>query len=300
MIDYKTQKANAEKIQLLNGNIDPRNYSKATGKQIASGQGIFNCFPIMDTLTDNATKIIIEARTIVSQASCGRSPKPIKKGASLAMFRFIAPSEITETISHTWESYESMASKVAELAASATKLKTEFKGLPKKDDFVAAINNNNTFWSEDNLRNWFHLLQNADVAQTRVDMPLIYKDTEKRRYEFAFQLGCYNDPNVEILIPVKALETLSCPSLPGSGTDDANIAGITAPCIFSISTEPDTGLIYIANAALLTVQPTYKGPFYNGYPTSCDLHLTFQEIEPLWDTMFVKDGKNPILVTESK
>jgi hypothetical protein len=291
-----TLASNATRLQLLKGGGSKRNISEAVQKPLSAGQGIFNCYPNVDTLTgDNVgTKIVLEARTIISQSQTARGPgESVTTGANIAIFRFIAPSEITETVSHTWESYESLASKIAEKWAAAAKGLEQavgvVEGLKNQLNAAAAAN------SKDKLLSWAQAAQQGNVEQQRVDMPLVYKDSEKRRYELTFQLACYKDSLKEIVAPVKALETLSCASLPNG----PSITGITPPCIFTITTEPQSGLIYVKNAALLTVQPTYRGPFNNGLPSSCELHLTLQEIDPLWDTVFVSEGKSKVLVSET-
>lgn len=291
-----TLESNAARLQLLKGGGSKRNISKAVQEPLSAGQGIFNCYPNIDTLTgdDVGTKIVLEARTIVSQSQNARGPgESVTTGANIAIFRFIAPNEITETVSHTWESYESLASKIAEKYAAAAKGLEQILGV--KEGILSKFNVGMASNWTDELKTMAIAAQQGNVEQQRVDMPLVYKDSEKRRYELTFQLVCYVDALKEIVAPVKALETLSCASLPSG----PSITGITPPCIFTITTEPQSGLIYVKNAALLTVQPTYRGPFYNGLPSSCELHLTLQEIDPLWDTVFVSEGKSKVLVTES-
>lgn len=297
MPENTTLAANAARIQLLKGGAGRKNLSSGLEKVMSSGQGIFNCYPNIGPLTgeDIGTKIVLEARTIVSQSANSRdTSKPsVSTGATLAIFRFIAPNEITETISHTWEAYESNASKVAEKIAAWSKIGEQALGVVSGiEDYFSAKTAGNF---KDKMTTVAKALQGGEAVQQRIDMPLVYKDSEKRRYELTFQLGYYNNPLEEILAPVKALETLSCATLPNT----PSITGVTPPCIFTITTEPESGLLYVKNAALMTVQPTYKGPFYKGLPTTCELHLTFQEVDPLWDTAFVDGGKSKVLVTET-
>jgi len=266
--------------------------SWASDWQPNEGIPLIQCYPTLPyKLIDSMTKIRFTAKVIRSQAKNARAGEKtnVIEGETVAIFEFIAPSEIIESISHSWESYDSSASKLQEAAIAGIKGLNEAEmGLKS----VLSIAQNATF--KDTLQTALA----GNVENTRIDVPLVYKNSERRKFEFTFNMGYYDDPDEEIIMPVKTLSGLSCASLPIDKTTGNNAIGaVQAPCLFEIISSPGE-IIYIKHAALLTVQPTYRGPFRGGFPSSCELHLSFEEIEPLWSSAFKKQS-SVVLSTES-
>ncbi len=241
-----------------------------------------------------------------------------------AIFYFIAPNELTEVVSHSYKPYESVASKLAEKAGVGGKVATEWNnlGTTLQQTTIAGLeaiaggknktptdkkpntSTTNGNWTEPLSRllsQGTKALQGSDVYLYRTDSPLVYEGSQRRIYEFIFQLFATGDgigyggntAYDEVIWPVKLLQYMSSPTLP-STKDGTAIAEVRSPAIFSINTEP-AGLLSVERAVLKQINPVYRGPYINGAPTSCELHLTFEEFDPLWDKVFIPSG----LVTTS-
>lgn len=245
-----------------------------------------DCFSKMpEKIFTDAPKIVFVANKLKSQGMYGRSEKAITVEPTGMEFRFISPHEIIENISHSWEPYENTSSAIAEKFKSFTEGIHTGKGLVKGtvDAIETAGSSLKAFISA------------GEVAYTRIDTPLIYRNSERRKYDFTFQMGFWEDAYTEMMEPIRKLEELSSPGKKGDDAYELN-----PPYIFTIRTEP-AGLLWVSYAALVNVQPTYRGPYTDkGFPSSCELHLSFQDLEPLFNEMFTKDNMtSQKLVTES-
>ena len=68
-----------------------------------------------------------------------------------------------------------------------------------------------------------------------------------------------------------------------SSPDLINESGIKIefPYMWEIKTLPIDFINY-PTCALTGVQPTWNSPYINGYPSSCNLQLTFVDLSPLY------------------
>ena len=291
--------------------IKNRELEPAARQRIVSADKEFKCYPEEITeLYNDVLKIKFSTYVIESQKTNVRAESNLKRAKSpCAIFEFIAPNDIIETITHTWEPYESMATKVNSLAAGLIHKFSEFKNLSGGTGNISSVftglagaavdgwnseDHTMSKWkaTENTLKNIGRHLSQGTVSYSRIDMPLVYKNSERRRFEFTFQMASWGDPYKEILMPIRALQCFSSAAL--ESPDD--LASVLPPCIFEVETDNSgtggTKLIHIKNAALTNVQPTFRGPYIDGIPTSCELHLSFQEIDPLWDKSFISPGFN--------
>jgi len=199
-------------------------------------------------------------------------------------FQFLAPNEIGENIGHSWETYDTISSRLAGKAADIKNLGAE--GTAAKKGAEGAIKGAESGSTEQARGGLTAGAAGAAIAKSRVDTPLNYKDSTRREYNFTFQLLKMekSDP-LEI---IRKLEELSCASY-GKGP-----TGIEYPHIFRIETNPP-GLINVKNAALTAVQPTFKGPYVDGRPIAADVQLTFKELDPLYSHVIT--NTTPITVT---
>lgn len=206
----------------------------------------------------------------------------------------ILPNEITENISHNWEEYESIA----------TRLTQKIADIHKGVSTVRSMFGNITDQTNKNVLNrkeWLGkaALKAADInlAQTlnyRVDSTLMYRSSQRREYSLTFNLA--ESPGVdvkEIFNAVKKLQLLSTPK-----NVEGDMIKIEFPRIFTVDVFnaargveeallPETNpVIYIENAALVAVQPTWKFPYRDGYATQVDLQLTFKDMDPLFRSNF--------------
>jgi len=232
---------------------------------------------------------------------------------------FIAPNEIQEPISHTWEAYDSLASRLADKAGFVNKIEQELKGIKNsalKTELVKGLKTAMGSGMKEtadaaykaiakaaknpaaSIDSFTRLGMNANVSTNRVDSPLVYKNSSRRLYDFIFQL--FTDKSdyaiSDIVYPVRLLQYLSTPGIPDSPyTKNAkSIAEVTPPYVFSIQSVYDGGIdtdfINIDTMVLKNVQATYRGPYPNGYPISAELHLTFEELDPNWDINYFPES----------
>ena len=223
-------------------------------------------------------------------------------------FKFLAQTELMETITHTWEPYDSIASHIAGLYASVSTGIEQLRGLSPDaqgksfENLIATLvgkgaSGIRTLISKmgntvpimvNTLNNW---AKGGYVANYRVDTPLQYKGSERRSFELIFNLintesGRNYDNVVE---PVKVLQMISTPSYKKDRENDFN-ADIILPYLFEVNTTPGD-LIRCDIAVLKSVNPTWKGPWIDGYPSRCELRLSFTEYRPLEQGVFYGQNK---------
>jgi hypothetical protein len=76
----------------------------------------------------------------------------------------------------------------------------------------------------------------------------------------------------------------------------SKLVGIAIPNVFKITTEPFNWL-GIEYAACKNIQSTFKGPYMDGMPTSCELTLTFESLKPMFDTEFLIENRISVTST---
>jgi hypothetical protein len=90
---------------------------------------------------------------------------------------------------------------------------------------------------------------NVKIPEFKVDTSLVYKDTDRRKFDFEFNLVDMNgDPYNNIVLPIRKLEELSCAEM----TD--NLTGINFPNIFRVTSE-FSDLIKLNHAAIESILP---------------------------------------------
>jgi hypothetical protein len=120
------------------------------------------------------------------------------------------------------------------------------------------------------------------VVTKKLDTPVTFKDSNRRTLDITVELADQGNTCNDVFKPVRMLEKYSC-AKKGSGVD------FELPYIFTVRTKTSEGynsLIYMNNAALISVQPTWYGPYRNGYPSKCELLLSFRDMEPLYRNSF--------------
>lgn len=213
-----------------------------------------------------------------STAGCGGG---ISLGSeSNPTFIFLAPDSIAENVSHGWEAYESVQSRLAEKVRSVAKTTGEINALKKSFNSIEKVTS--TFEAlasskgiNEFMRTTLSKVKGAEVPKMKVDTPLVYTNSKRRDWIFNFNLLAEgNNPKRDIIDVVQDLMKYSAPESLGG-------ISINLPYIFNLSTYPHD---YIRSnyTALESVQPTYKGPYINGYPSLCELQLTFKDLSPLF------------------
>lgn len=231
-------------------------------------------------------------------------------------FTLLAPVSISFAVSHTYERYDSIASRAATAVARYQRVTSEVGNLAGGAMGSGGTLANSASSAMQNIYNSFGggaagINQTLEalsgmgasagvtnaVTYSRVDAPMVYKDTANMRYALEFEFGAYKDPYNEITRPIQALMKYSCP-LP---KDD--LATIEPPYAFRVQARANgqsTPLFKINYAALATVQPTYLQPYKNGNPMKATLVLEFIDIEPAYQHTFDNnyEGQSSVVVTQ--
>lgn len=258
----------------------------------------------------DALWIHIQPKELTSQTKAARGENATKSSkeslrfdgtrGQLPLFKFLAPVELQEAIIHEWQPYESIVTRMMQKGVDlhrtfsdanavvqptyreAEKLvKKVGKGL-KAGDIKAG------------LRNIVKGMTESTVPRVKLDTPLVYQDSTRRTYTFTFYLIDEGNTFKDVVYPVKQLEWLSTP---GYSQETGEFIGFSPPHIFEVTTYPGTKFINIQNAALTSVQPIYRQPYRDGYPTMCELNLTFTEIEPLYKRQIEKGQQGTVTVS---
>lgn len=214
-----------------------------------------------------------------------RGQDQIGTGGTRSSWRFLAPNEISETLNHEWEEYESISTRIAQSTATASKAASVSGqlGVAAKDAASLVSSKGGNIGSDEGITKGSMPSQElTGMLNYRIDSTLIYKNTQRREYTFSLELKTYSEKTKEdnIFKAIRELQELSCPS----SVDDTFIK-IKWPSVFKIETSP-IPLIYIEYAALTSVQPTWSWPFKKGYSRNVSLDLTFTDIKPVYEETY--------------
>ena len=164
---------------------------------------------------------------------------------------FLAPNELKDSIQHEWAPLENIINKLADLFAKA----------------------------KENV--------NLGTSIHKVETPLVYQGTDRRKISLMVNFGVYSSPYLDVVRPVELLRKYSAPEFKGESIVETKVE---VPAVFKLITKTGTGtvipLINMRYAVLTAVQPTFYGPYIKGYPSRCELTLEFQDMEPLTKSTF--------------
>jgi len=235
--------------------------------------------------------IHVNAFEILDQQSKGVGKITVNEGAPLVQFAFLAPLNLTETNAHNWNEYDSMTSRLAQKVRTAAKIGAEWNGLVRSFEgnteaqtesakgYIDNIKKNagNKGFSVANLvRKAYNRLSPHSIPKIKVDTPLYYENSDRRTFTFEVMLVAERNPKSDIIDTVKDLMRFAAPALKGTGGIDIHF-----PYMFEVYTRPNE-FIKFSTLALTAVQPTYNSPYIGGYPSSCNLQLTFKDLSPLY------------------
>lgn len=237
--------------------------------------------------------------------------------AAAESFTFLAPISISFALNHSYEKYDSIASRAADVYSRFMRVNTEASQLGS--NFISRLGANifttslaqglssagsqimggmaNSPEAQKAIGNLaFKNLVTDGVAYTRVDAPLVYKDSDNLRYSFEFELAVFKNPEKEITLPIRSLLKYSCP------IPDDDLASISPPYVFKIEAKSKKGgtpLLKVNYAALRSVSPTYHQPYINGHPSKANLVLEFVDIEPVYKHTFDPAWNGKVSVSET-
>ena len=203
---------------------------------------------------DGILKIKLTARPLKSQSNMNAGISGIRKGNVVGSFIFLLPSTFSETISHQWENYDSVGTR------AGNKLNATEIAAKQAAEVAKGIKKGNT----------------GNVITQKYDTPITYTNSNRRSLDLTFQLADNGDTKNDIFMPVRTLERFSC----AEKKNGSNV--FKPPYVFEVKTTKNSKLVYMSDAALQSVQPTYYGPYRKGYPSKCELTLNFIDITPLY------------------
>ena len=212
------------------------------------------------------TRVIIVAEELGQQNLNPREPNHIQKDGRLYDWSFIGFTDIQESISHTWEPYGAIQGRLSEVFSQ-----TEGMGTQVFDALVSAKEG----VSKASLTAALNVGSTAG-AKYKVDTPLVYTGSERRKISFTFTLMEWEDVYMDVLEPIHQFRKLSCAGLEGKAVDI-----IDFPAIFSVKTSPQS-FVDIKDCALTDVQVTWNSPYKGGNPTRAELTVTFLDLRPLY------------------
>lgn len=239
---------------------------------------------------------------IKSQTKGARNENAIKidtASSKLPVFKFLAPVEFQENIVHEYSPYESIVTRLLQKGIDATKFISEANTViqpaqTKIDRLVQRAQKGeiSTADVKNALTGIIGGMTASPVPRTKLDTPLVYQDSTRREITVEFHLVDEGNTYKDVVWPVKQLIKYSTPSY---GNEE--LIGFDPPHIFDVSTIPGNKLIRMKYAALVGVQPIYRSPYRDGYPTLCNLTLTFREIEPLYQRRLEEEGGGTVTVS---
>ena len=232
------------------------------------------------------------------------------------VFKFLGPLELAETLSHEWAPYESLAASIQTLygqtgIGALEQLRAWGRAMGLSESAVQnfdalatweAFKSTGKAGISDPVNQLAKLadasIKGEEVVPWRVDTPLVYKNTERRTFELVFNLVSLEGNNYkDIVEPVRLLQMISSPRKMDGNQLSYN-PRVASPYIFEIMTTPYQGssknsysFLTIPYAVLKNINPVFKGPWMDGEPSRCELRLSFQELEPVYDTTFKYSGK---------
>jgi hypothetical protein len=256
---------------------------------------------------DNYLWIDIIVLDITKQSTIARSNAQAaitaeKQGTT---FRLLAPSPINFGISHDWNEYENITSRLANVISSWMTPKADVSGMVSYlwEQGGKLITGNDLAKGGAGISDAIQRLVGVDVKQYRIDTPLVYKRSNPIQYIFPFEFAVFGNtgkrpvPNSEgqdIFEIINELIRFSCPKKEGN-----SFLEIKPPNIFHVQTYPETNMFKLQRAAITGITTDIKEHYHHGYPSAISTQITFQDITPLFEDKFSENAGDLPLVTGS-
>jgi hypothetical protein len=226
--------------------------------------------------------VVIKPKKIKSLSALYRGGE-IAGAEALDSFKFLAPLEIQENIGHEWAEYESIVSRLGQKIVEYRRAAHEGREVRRQTGrAVKDILGSEKGLMGITMAQIATAMSGVSVPTQKLDASLTYTSSPRRQYTFPVTLIDEGNPNMDIMDPVRKLIQYSC-------AEKLDITKYELPHTFNVYTEPNK-IIDIPYAIITAVQPTYKGPYRNGFPSICDLEITFMDLAPLYGNIF-KDIK---------
>lgn len=196
-------------------------------------------------------------------------------------FKFLLPMSITTPLQHRWDDQSTVSGKL-------------------RDAVVGLIRESGLMVGEyQNIKNAAANVDKIDVASARKflgkvaqggetnvskfamknDNPVVYSNSSRRSLSIELNLAVYKSAYDDVFYPIKKLMEYSSPSALKDSVIDYQY-----PTIFDLKVKhgDKLTLLSIDNAVITSINPTMNGPYINGYPSSAELTLQFEDIDPLY------------------
>ena len=225
-------------------------------------------------------------------------------------FRFLAPKDLPEVLAHTWSPYESIQSRIAGKVKSFAKLSADLgalkntikKGGKGLGDLISS--EGTLLIAPERAGQTISRLTAIAVGavgatvipKVKVDTPLYYEDSERRRFTFTIEIVAEDNPKVDVVDPIKKLMEYSAPEIRGA------LVRIDFPFIFHVRTSPKD-FINMKTVAMVGIQPTWGDPYIGGYPSRVSCQFDFLDLSPLYRKTLKEGGVinvKPIKSSENK
>lgn len=183
-------------------------------------------------------------------------------------YRFLMPTSFSTSQNHEWDKFETVGSKVNELATEISHASHNITGL--------------------------------NAYSSKADAPLFYKDSARREWTFEFQFIVHSNAYHDVWLPIQEFLQMSAPKNAGGGVTVAGATigsvGIKIPFVFALQTRAGNGKIVpvldVPEAVITSIQPKYEQPYIDGYPAKAELTLTFKDMNVLFNDSYRTSGSN--------
>lgn len=123
----------------------------------------------------------------------------------------------------------------------------------------------------------------------KADNPHLYTGSTRRSFSIQLEFSVYTDTYNDVFSPIQKLVEYSCAEISDKYTE------FTFPYTFSLQTftgdRKSVDVISIKSVALTSVQPSYKGPWIDGYPSAATVDLAFVDMNPLYRSTILSNKK---------
>lgn len=222
-------------------------------------------------------------------------------------FQLLMPDNFNISLSHNWEVYDSVTSRLAETLSRLYKTIRTIGGIGSAlyktgsltlQDIAKTLAGQGSNMSNILASSFSNIANSENIVFTRADSPLVYKSSQPLEYNIVFEFVVRQSGDAEhINDMIRELMKLSSPRKNPKWyyiIEPPHLFSVKTICSSDLSdnTSEDSSkkrppMLNIEYAALTTVQPEFKAPYINGRPMATSLTLTFVDVTPLFDETFI-------------
>lgn len=269
-----------------------------------------NVFPNPNILgvdrVNNSTFLRIQPKKVNNKDTVNTNAreKSINSEAIGQPLFFMLPDEVSIPLQHSWREQATVSGNIRQLHASFARQYGELKtvgsniatAVPQLGSAVADVMKGNFEGAGTKTLNSFKEFEKGGTIDQGLlalknDNPVVYESSTRRNLSIELSLAVYENTYSDVMEPIELLMELSSPTRGGNNTQ----VGFIYPYIFDISmvlgTTNNVTMYQISNAVITSINPTLKYPYINGYPSSADLTIQFEDLDPLYVEKLVEGRK---------